>query len=115
MKKYTRFENIDDVIYENNTIQLYGDEVMEFKSFCDAVFGVDVKELESDCHQDKYYVNDTEGEPYGFTILAEYIRKTFGINRIRSMQFCDGILSIKNFYTDNDNKCVVMRNGKNHV
>lgn len=115
MKKYTRFENIDDVMYENNIIQLYGDEVMEFKSFCDAVFGVDVKELEADCHQDKYYVNDTEEEPYGFTILAEYIRKTFGINRIRSMQFCDGILRIKNFYTDNDNKCVVLRNGKYHV
>ena len=115
MKKYTRFENIDDVIYENNIIQLYGDEVIEFKSFCDVVFGVDVKELESDCHQNKFYVNDTEGEPYGFTILAEYIRKTFGINRIRSMQFCNGILRIKNFYTDNDNKSVVLRNGKNHV
>ena len=115
MKKYTRFENIDDVIYENNRIQLYEDEVMEFKSFCDAVFGVDVKELDSDCHQDKYYVNDTEGEPYGFTILAEYIRKTFGINRIRSMQFRDGVLSIKNFYTDNDGKAAVVRNGKNHV
>ena len=114
MKKYTRFENIDDVIYENNRIQLYEDEVMEFKSFCDAVFGVDVKELDSDCHQDKYYVNDTEGEPYGFTILAEYIRKTFGINRIRSMQFRDGVLSIKNFYTDNDNKAVVVRNGTYH-
>ena len=115
MKKYTRFENIDDFIYENNIIQLYGDEVMEFKSFCDAVFGVDVKELEADCHQDKYYVNDTEGEPYGFTILAEYIRKTFGINRIRSMQFRDGVLSIKNFYTDNDGKATAVRNGKNHV
>ena len=115
MKKYTRFENIDDFIYENNIIQLYGDEVMEFKSFCDAVFGVDVKELESDCYKNKYYVNDTEGEPYGFTILAEYIRKTFGINRIRSMQFCDGILRIKNFYTDNDGKAAVVRNGKNHV
>ena len=115
MKKYTRFENIDDVIYENNTIQLYGDEVMEFKSFCDAVFGVDVKELEADCHQNKYYVNDTEGEPYGFTILAEYIRKTFDINRIRSMQFRDGVLSIKNFYTDNDGKATAVRNGKNHV
>ena len=115
MKKYTRFENIDNVMYENNIIQLYGDEVMEFKSFCDAVFGVDVKELESDCHQDKYYVNDTEGEPYGFTILAEYIRKTFGIDRIRSMQFCDGILRIKNFYTDNNGKYVVVHNGKYHT
>ena len=115
MKKYTRFENIDDVIYENNIIQLYEDEVMEFKSFCDTVFGVDVKELETDCHQNKYYVNDTEGEPYGFTILAEYIRKTFGINRIRSIQFCDGILRIKNFYTDNNDKCVVLRNGKYHI
>ena len=105
MKKYTRFENIDDVIHENNIIQLYEDEVMEFKSFCDAVFGVDVKELEADCHQNKFYVNDTEGEPYGFTILADYIRKTFGINRIRSIQFCDGILRIKNFYTDNNDKC----------
>ena len=115
MKKYTRFENIDDVIYENNIIQLYGDEVMEFKSCCDAVFGVDMQNLEADCFQNKYYVNDTEVEPYGFTILAEYIRKTFGINRIRSMQFCDGILRIKNFYTDNDGKAAVVRNGKNHV
>ena len=115
MKKYTRFENIDDVIYENNIIQLYGEEVMEFKSFCDAVFGVDMQNLEADCFQNKYYVNDTEVEPYGFTILAEYIRKTFGINRIRSMQFCDGILRIKNFYTDNDGKAAVVRNGKNHV
>ena len=114
MKKYTRFENIDNVMCENNIIQLYGDEVMEFKSFCDAVFGVDVKELETDCHQDKYYVNDTERDPYGFTILAEYIRKTFGINRIISMQFCDGILRIKNFYTDNNGKCVVVLNGKYH-
>ena len=114
MKKYTRFENINDVIYENNIIQLYGDEVMEFKSFCDAVFGVDVKELEADCFQNKYYVNDTEGELYGFAILVEYIRKTFGIDRIRSMQFCDGILIIKNLYTDNDNKCVVVRNGTYH-
>ena len=114
MKKYTRFENIDDVIYENNIIKLYGDEVMEFKSFCDAVFGVDVKELEADCYQNKYNVNDIEVEPYGFIILVEYIRKTFGINRIRSMQFCDGILIIKNFYTDNDDKCVVVRNGTYH-
>lgn len=115
MKKYTRFENIDDVIYENNIIQLYGDEVMEFKSFCDAVFGVDVKKLEMDCHQDKHYVNDTEGEPYGFAILAEYIYKTFGIEKICSIQFCDGILRIKNFYTDNDNKCVFVRNGTYHI
>ena len=115
MKKYTIFENIDDVIYENNIIQLYGEEVIEFKSFCDAVFGVDVKELEADCFQNKYNVNDTEVEPYGFTIIAEYIRKTFGINRIRSMQFRDGVLSIKNFYTDNDGKAAVVRNGKNHV
>lgn len=115
MKKYTRFENIDNVMYENNIIQLYGDEVMEFKSFCDAIFGVDVKELETDCHQNKYRVNDVEGEPYGFTILAEYIRKTFGINRIRSIQFCDGILRIKNFYTDNDGKSVLVCNGKSHV
>ena len=113
MKKYTRFENIDDVICENNTIQLYGDEVMEFKSFCDVVFGVDVKELEG--FQNKYNVNDTEVEPYGFTILAEYIRKTFGINRILSIQFRDGVLSIKNFYTDNDGKVEIVRNGKNHV
>lgn len=115
MKKYTRFENIDDVICENNIIQLYGEELMEFKSFCDAVFGVDVKELESDCYKNKYYVNDTEGEPYGFTILSEYIRKTFGIKKIFSMQFCDGILRIKNFYINNDDKCVVVRNGNYHV
>ena len=115
MKKYTRFENIDDVICENNIIHLYGEELIEFKSFCDAVFGVDVKELESDCYKNKYYVNDTEGEPYGFTVLAEYIRKTFGIKKFFSMQFCDGILRIKNFYINNDDKCVVVRNGKYHV
>ena len=114
MKKYTRFENIDNVIYENNIIKLYEDEIIEFKSFCDAVFGVDVKELETDCHQGKYYVNDTEVELYGFAILVEYIHKTFGINRIRSIQFCDGILRIKNLYTDNDGKSVVVRNGTYH-
>ena len=115
MKKYTRFENIDNVIYENNIIQFYGEELMEFKSFCDAVFGVDMQNLEADCHQNKYRVNDVEAEQYGFTILAEYICKTFGIKYIRSMQFCDDILRIKNFYRDNDDKCVVVRNGSYHV
>lgn len=115
MEKYTRFENIDDIIYENHIIKLYGEELMMFKSFCDAVFDEYVKELESDCYQNKYYVNDTEVEPYGFTILAEYIRKTFGIENIRSMQFCDGVLRVKNYYTDNDDEFVVVRDGKYHV
>lgn len=115
MKKYTRFENIDDVIYENNIIQLYGEELMEFKSFCDAVFGVDMQNLEADCHQNKYHVNDVEAEQYEFIILSKYIKKRFGIESIRSMQFCDGVLSIKNFYTDNGDKFLVVRNGKSHV
>ena len=94
---------------------VFGERWIAVALTVDAVFGVDVKELEADCFQNKYNVNDTEVEPYGFTIIAEYIRKTFGIDRIRSMQFRDGVLSIKNFYTDNDGKAAVVRNGKNHV
>lgn len=115
MEKYTRFENIDDMICESHIIKLYGEELMMFKSFCDAVFGGYVKELYSDCHLDKYYVNDTEVEPYGFSVLGEYIRKRFGIENIRYFQFSDGFLRVKNYYTDNDGEFIVVRNGKNHV
>ena len=102
MEKYTRFEKINDMICENNIIKLYGEELMEVKSFCDAIFGGYVKELYSDCIENRYYVNDVANGSYGFRTLAKYISKRFGIKNIYSIHFCfqEGVLRIKNYYTD---------------
>ncbi len=115
MEKYTRFENVNDIICENHIIKLYGEELMMFKSFCDAVFNKLVKELELDYYQNKYYVNDAEVEPYGFNALCKYIKQRFGIDKIFFMHFRDGILRVKNYYIYDGKNGLLVHDGKNHV
>lgn len=112
MEKYMRFENIDNIICENHIIKLYGEELMMFKSFCNAVFGEQVQNLDADCRKEKYCVNNTWKDSYGFSELCKYIKQRFDIKNIFSLHFCDGILRIKAYYTYDGKNGVLVCNGK---